>query len=68
MAQLWLAGIAGIAVIYLFGVVVLKATTGIAWDAAWSAGVVPFLVPDLAKALVAAALAEGGRSLLLRHS
>ena len=68
MAQRWLAGIAGIAVIYLFGVVVLKATTGIAWDAAWSAGVVPFLVPDLAKALVAAALAEGGRSLLLRHS
>jgi biotin transport system substrate-specific component len=64
MGQRWLAGVGGIAVIYLFGVVVLKVNTGMAWDAAWSAGVVPFLVPDLAKALVAAALAEGGRLLL----
>jgi biotin transport system substrate-specific component len=65
--QRWLAGVAGIAVIYLFGIVVLKINTGMAWDAAWTAGVAPFIVPDLAKALVAAALAEGGRSLLLRQ-
>lgn len=67
MAQRWLAGVAGIAVIYLIGVAVLKVNTGMAWDAAWTAGVAPFIVPDLAKALVAAALAEGGRSLLLRQ-
>lgn len=68
LAQRWLAGVAGIAVIYLFGVVILKINTGMAWDAAWVAGVAPFIVPDLAKALIAAALAEGGRSLLLRHT
>ncbi len=67
MAQRWLAGVAGIAAIYLFGVVVLKLNTGMAWDAAWAAGAAPFLVPDLAKALIAAGLAEGGRSLLMRH-
>lgn len=66
--QRWLAGIAGIAVIYLFGVVVLKANTGMNWDAVWTAGVTPFIVPDLAKALIAAALAEGGRAYLLRQS
>lgn len=67
MAQRWLAGVAGIAVIYLIGVVVLKINTSMAWDAAWAAGAAPFLVPDLAKALIAAGLAEGGRSLLLRR-
>ena len=60
----WLAGVAGIAVIYLCGLVVLKADTGLSWEAAWAAGVTPFIVPDLAKALIAAALAEGGRRLL----
>jgi biotin transport system substrate-specific component len=65
--QRWLAGVAGITVIYLFGIVVLKINTGMAWDAAWTAGVAPFIVPDLAKALVAAALAEGSRSLLMRQ-
>jgi len=68
--RLWqrlLAGVAGIAVIYLCGVVFLKLNTGMAWDAAWAAGVAPFIVPDLAKAVIAAALAEGGRQLLLRQ-
>lgn len=60
----WLAGVAGIAVIYLFGIVVLKFNIGMDWDAAWNAGVAPFIVPDLAKALIAAALTEGGRRLL----
>lgn len=65
--QRWLAGIAGIAVIYLFGILVLKLHTGMAWDAAWTAGVAPFIAPDLAKALIAAALTESGRRLLTRQ-
>jgi biotin transport system substrate-specific component len=67
--RLWqrlLAGIVGIAIIDLFGIVVLKGVTGLDWNAAWYAGVAPFIVPDLAKALIAASLAEGGRTLLLR--
>ena len=63
----WLAGIAGVAVIYLFGIVVLKLHTGLDWTKAWEAGVAPFIIPDLAKALIAAALTEGGRRLLLRQ-
>jgi biotin transport system substrate-specific component len=65
--QRWLAGIAGVAVIYLFGIVVLKLNTGLDWTKAWEAGVAPFIIPDLAKALIAAALTEGGRKLLLRQ-
>jgi biotin transport system substrate-specific component len=64
----WLAGIAGVAVIYLFGILVLKFHTGLDWTKAWDAGVAPFIVPDLAKALIAAALTEGGRRLLLRQN
>lgn len=66
IAGRWLAGIAGVAVIYLCGVAVLKAQTGLDWGAAWVSGVAPFIVPDLAKALIAAALAEGGRAYLSR--
>jgi biotin transport system substrate-specific component len=65
--QRWLAGIAGIVVIYVFGIVVLKMNTGMDWGAAWTAGVAPFIVPDLAKALIAAALTESGRRLLTRQ-
>ena len=65
--QRWLAGVAGIAVIYLFGVPVLKLVTGMDWMAAWEAGAATFLIPDLAKAVIAAALAEGGRALLQRN-
>ena len=69
--RLWqrlLAGIAGIAVIYLCGIVVLKLNTGMSWDAARAVGVAPFIVPDLAKAVIAATLAEGGRRMLLRQA
>jgi biotin transport system substrate-specific component len=62
--QRWLAGVAGIAVIYAFGVPVLALTRGLTLEQAFIAGAAPFLVPDLAKALLAAALAEGGRKLL----
>lgn len=70
--QRWLSGVAGIAVIYFFGVVWLRIyggwafADGMTWAAAWAAGAAPFLVYDLLKAVVAAALSEGGRSLLLR--
>ena len=65
--QRWLAGIVGVAVIYLFGVTVLKFNLNLAWDVAWHAGAAPFVVLDLTKALIAAALAEGGRALLMRQ-
>lgn len=55
----WLAAVAGVACIYLVGVPVLKLVTGLPWDAAWTSGAALFVVPDLAKALIAAALAEG---------
>ncbi len=64
--QRWLAGIAGIVVIYLFGIIVLKFNVDIDWSAAWSTGVAPFIVPDLAKALIAAGLTEGGRRFFTR--
>ncbi|HEX2908376.1 MAG TPA: biotin transporter BioY [Phototrophicaceae bacterium] len=66
--QRWLAGSAGIAMLYLFGAAHLQLYTGMDWSAAWTAGVVPFIVPDLAKAVIAAALAEGGRKLLSQWS
>ncbi len=66
--QRWLAGVAGIAVLYLCGVVHLKLYTGLDWGATWAAGAAPFLAPDLLKALIAAGLAESGRALLSRRT
>ena len=66
MLRRWLAGVAGVAVMYAVGVPYLKLVTGLDWTAAWAAGAAPFLLADLAKAVIAAALSEGGRSLLLR--
>jgi biotin transport system substrate-specific component len=66
--QRWLAGVVGILAIYLAGIVVLKLVTGLDWVAAWENGVAPFIIPDLVKAIIAAALAEGGRRLLLRST
>jgi len=63
--QRWLAGAAGIVVIYLFGAVVLQAVSGMDWSKVWAAGVAPFVVPDMLKALIAAGLTEGGRRLLM---
>lgn len=64
--QRWLAGVAGITFIYLFGWVHLRFYTGLDWTAAWSAGVAPFILADLAKAVIAALLTESGRAVLLR--
>lgn len=66
--QRWLAGIMGIAIIYAFGVPVLKIVLGLDWTTAWSTGAAPFIVLDLIKALIAASLVEGSRALLLKNS
>jgi biotin transport system substrate-specific component len=66
--QMWrrvLAGVAGIAVIYLFGVPVLKTFLGVDWGQAWAWGGAPFIGVDLGKAIIAASMAEGLRAQLL---
>lgn len=71
--QRWLSGVTGIVVLYALGVIWLKLygdahfTDGMTWAAAWGAGAAPFLLFDLAKALIAAALTEGGRALLRKR-
>ncbi len=65
--QRWLAGLVGVAVIYAFGVPVLKLITGGTWAQAWEWGVVPFLGLDAIKALLAAGLVETARAFLLRR-
>ncbi len=62
----FLAGVAGIAVLYACGVLMLMQYLNIGIEQAWATGAAPFLLPDLAKALIAAALAEGGRAALMR--
>ena len=66
--QRWLAGIVGVAVIYVFGATMLKLYLNADWSNAWTLGVQPFIAVDLAKAIIAASLAEGGRALLLRNA
>jgi biotin transport system substrate-specific component len=66
--QRWVAGIIGAAVIHFFGVPVLALSRGTDLMAAAAVGTIPFIIPDLAKALLAAALTEGGRRLLLRQN
>jgi biotin transporter BioY len=66
--QRWLAGIVGVAIIYVFGVPVLKATTGMSWAEAWTAGAGIFVLVDLAKSALAASLSESGRMWLTRRS
>jgi biotin transport system substrate-specific component len=65
--QRWLAGVAGVAVIYLFGVPVLALSRGLTLEQAWTVGAAPFLAPDMVKALLAAAMTEGSRALLMRN-
>jgi biotin transport system substrate-specific component len=65
--QRWLAGVVGIAIIYLFGLPVLMVVRQIDFMTAWTNGAAKFILPDLAKALIAAAATEGGRTLLLRN-
>jgi len=63
--QRWLAGAAGVVVLYVCGVAGLMIATGMDLEAAWAAGVAPFVVFDLVKAALAASLLYAGRRLLL---
>lgn len=56
------AAVAGMLLIYLVGAGWLAVFLG-NWRGAWVAGVLPFILPDLAKALIAAGVAESGRFL-----
>lgn len=60
--QRWLAGVAGVACIYLFGVLHLSLYRGMGLDAAWNASAAPFLGLDLIKAILAAGLTESWRA------
>lgn len=63
--QRWLSGVVGVIIIYVFGLRVLMSVTGMDLEAAWAAGVAPFIVFDLVKAALAASLLYAGRRLLL---
>lgn len=65
----FIAGISGVAVIYLLGASWL--TVGFLdgdWAKGWALGVAPFIVVDLAKAVLAAGVAEGVRAWVLPKS
>lgn len=69
--QRWIAGLVGVAIIYAFGVPVLKAyfdlaRDGATWQQAWQWGAQPFIVLDAVKALLAAGLVETCRAALMR--
>ena len=69
----FVAGVIGVAVIYLFGVVVLKNIQSIAleetvsWSTAWAWGAKPFVGLDLVKVVIAAGLTESARRLLIQQ-
>lgn len=52
--------------VFVPGVIVLQMMTGMTWQAAITGGFVEFQVENLIKVLLAASIAEGTRSLLLR--
>lgn len=60
----WIAGLVAVGVIYLIGATYLKSYLNLSWEAAWAAGVAPFIIIDVLKALLAAMLGESGRALL----
>jgi biotin transport system substrate-specific component len=62
--QRWAAGLVGIAILYACGLALLMARANLDLSAAWAAGAAPFLLPDMAKALIAASLTEAGRKFL----
>jgi biotin transport system substrate-specific component len=67
MALRFVAGLAGLIVIYIFGAAWLTLLfLGGDWNKGWALGVQPFIVIDLAKAVIATALAEGLRAWLTR--
>lgn len=66
--QRWLAGMVGVAIIYVFGVPGLKAATGMSWADAWAAGAGIFVLVDVAKSALAASLSEGSRAIMKRRA
>jgi len=60
----FVAALAGVAVIYACGLAWLAPSVG-SLGAAWALGAAPFILVDLGKALVAAAVAGSGRTLLV---
>jgi biotin transport system substrate-specific component len=61
-----LAGLIGSAFVFGLGFIVLKYNLGLSWETAFISGVWEFQVENVAKALLAAGIAEGTRKLLLR--
>lgn len=61
------AVVAGTIVAYLFGVPWLKLVTGMTWEKALLAGMVPFLVGDVLKAVAAVVLARAIRPVMRRQ-
>ncbi|HRV94866.1 MAG TPA: biotin transporter BioY [Anaerolineae bacterium] len=61
----FVAALAGVGVIYLFGAAWLGIMLG-SWQKAWALGVAPFILIDIVKAAVAAGVAESGKLLLRR--
>lgn len=65
----FIAGLAGVAVIYLVGAAWLTlGYLGGDWANGWTLGVRPFIGVDIAKAILASVLAEGARAWLTRKS
>ena len=63
----FIAGVAGVAAIYIIGAPWLTiGFLGGDWAKGWALGVAPFIIIDLVKAVIAAVLAEGLRAGLLR--
>lgn len=63
----FVAGLAGVAVIYAIGAAWLTyGFLGGDWAKGWAAGIAPFIVVDVAKAVIATLLAEGARAWLTR--
>lgn len=60
------AGLVGLVIVYLVGTTVLAYMTHRTLPEALTAGVVPFIAGDIAKAIIAGVLTEGLRTTLLR--
>lgn len=66
-AKLFVAAIVPGMLLFVPGVLVLKLVTGLGWQAAAMAGMVPFLIGAVVKAIIAAMAVKGGWALLARR-
>ncbi len=65
--QRFIAGLVGVAIVYAFGLPVLKVTLNVDWSQAWAWSVAPFIAFDIVKAIAAAGFTETGRALIKRY-